>query len=37
VNISNTAVKAAVFPANAGIRMVYLIDFPGGKPYELDS
>jgi hypothetical protein len=37
VNSSNTAEKAAVIPANVGIQVVYLIDFQGGKPYELDS
>jgi hypothetical protein len=37
VNISNAAEKTAVIPANAGIQVVYLIDFQGGKSYELDS
>jgi hypothetical protein len=32
VNISNAAEKAAVIAANAGIQVVYLIDFQGGSP-----
>jgi hypothetical protein len=37
VKHSDTAAKAAVIPVNAGIQVVDLIDFQGGKPYELDS
>jgi hypothetical protein len=37
VNISNTAITAAVIPAKAGIQVVYLIDFQGSQPHGLDS
>jgi hypothetical protein len=37
VNFSNTAAKAAVIPAEAGIQVVYLIDFKDSKPHKLDS
>jgi hypothetical protein len=37
VNVFKTPAKVAVIPAKAGIQFVHLIDFQGGKPYELDS
>jgi len=37
VKNSNPTLKPAVIPAQAGIKVAYLIDFKGGQPYELDS